>query len=306
MREFQDIRAFFSRPSNLRGILDLGAYWLAIFAVCASAHLLSHPGAYLAAAIIMGGLQHGLLNLAHEAWHSLCFVSKGTNHFVGAWLYAYPLGVPYHHDRRRHLDHHRLVGTREDPDWVNYTNENRTPIFRLAGYLFRRLLGSQLFETLSSTVLKGKPRIAPVSLSGETPAPGRELLAVLAVQGTLLAGFCSAGYWWEYLCLWVFPLSTFTSLFVSLRSFVEHTHAQEDVNPEQRLYDFTPGLIERFFISPCHFNFHAVHHAHPSIPHFRLSRFKHLLKENDWSYPGKDHRGYLHVLWRYVRAQKSA
>lgn len=294
VRELRDVHA---APSDGRGALEGLATWGAIVLVAVLAHVAAHPLVYLAAAVVIGGLQHGLVNLAHEAWHRLCFRSRSWNDVVGAWLYAYPVGMPFHHDRQRHLRHHRLLGRTSDPDWPNYTNEGRGSPARLRAYLLGRLFGSQLFATAKAVLVDRRPRIAVESSPlEEAPGSAHELLRIAAVQLVLFALFVAFGRWWEYLVLWLGPLATFASFFVAIRAFVEHAAPSDGVPAETRLHDFAPGRVEGFFLSPFDFNLHALHHAHPNVPHFRLHALRRALDAEGHTYPGTREGGYLSVL----------
>src|SRR5262249_11715205 len=148
-----------SRLSNARGLLDVSVPWLVIFGSAWAARTSATWYAILAAVIVIASQQAALANLAHDAWHRLCFSARPANDFVGAWFYWYPVGVPFFPDRRRHLQHHRSIGQRKDPDWVNYANEGRETPRKVIAYLIGRLCGSLLLETAWSVLVTRKPRI---------------------------------------------------------------------------------------------------------------------------------------------------
>jgi fatty acid desaturase len=58
----------------------------------------------------------------------------------------------------------------------------------------------------------------------------------------------------------------------------------------------------RFFISPSHFNFHALHHAHPSIPHYNLPRGRREYLRQLGSYPFDVWPGYVRGFVDHLRA----
>lgn len=298
-RAAADLRPFrreFSRVSNVRGAIDLVAYWSAIVGLFAFAHWLCHPLGYLFAVIAIAGLQHALINLQHDAWHYLCFRPRRWNDAVAAWFYAYPVGMPYHHERRRHLAHHHLVGTPEDPDWVTYSNAGRVPGAKLIRFLLGRLFGSLLLGIVSSVLLRGRPRVGATGGPERGPSLTAEYGAAILCQFVLLAAFWAAGRWWEYFVLWALPIATFTSLFVSLRGFLEHAHAEDAADKVERLFDFQPTWLERYFVAPCHFYLHALHHAFPTIPHGRLRSAKRHLLSQGYCYPGRDEGTYTAYL----------
>lgn len=298
-REIRDAHAVLS---DARGVRDAVVTWGALALVIAVAHAAAHPLVYFAAAAVIGGLQHALVNLAHEAWHRLCFRSRAFNDAVGAWLYSYPIGVPFHHDRARHLRHHRRVGAPDDPDFVNYTNRGRVPPARLYAYLAGRLLGSQLLATAKSVLVDRQPRIALEDASGEASesAARGELLRIAVVQLGLLGAFAAGGRWWEYFVLWLGPLATFAAFYVAVRAFVEHAAPTDEVAVAERLNDFSPGPVERFLISPVDFHHHALHHAHPGVPHFRLAALRDALDAAGERWPGARRGGYVTALREHV------
>ena len=292
-----DFRVCFSRVSNMRGLFDVVGYWGSIVLVVALAHVWGYWLGYAVAFLLMAGWQHALITLQHDAWHRLCFTSKRLNDFVGAWLYAYSVGMPYYHERRRHLAHHRRVGHEDDPDWINYTNQGRVPASRLWRYLFGRLIGSLLKGVAGSLLWGRKARVgADLDVPTRGPSLFMEYVWVAVFQLLLLSAFALFGFWWEYFLLWALPLATVTSLCVSLRAFLEHAHPENNPEPVARLYDFRATPVERFFVSPCHFNYHALHHAFPTIPHGSLPLAHRAVNDRGIEYPGVQRGSY----WRFL------
>lgn len=250
-------------------------------------------------AVLIGGLQHGLINLAHDAWHRLCYKNKRLNDLVGGRFYCYPPGMPYYNDRHRHWAHHRLVGRHEDPDRVNYRNEGRVPLGRLVIFLLGRLLGVQLFVTAYHAVFRREARITVESAATtrDMPSAMGEWARVAVCQLVIFGVFASVAPWWSYFVLWVWPIASFASMFIAIRAFAEHA-AEDHAEVEDRLYDFSPNIIEAYFLSPNNFYYHALHHAYPNVPHYRLKLFRQALREHGHSYPGQDTGGYLSFLIR--------
>jgi fatty acid desaturase len=300
--DHKSVRAL-SVPSNLRGVADAIFVWGFIVLAIVAANAVNRWYAYLIAIAVIGSRQNALATLAHESWHSLAFSSRGVNHWVGAWLYSYPIGIPYYHDRERHLRHHREVGYDYDPDWVNYSNQNRESPFRALRYLASLLFGALLFSTLLSFATRGRPRISLSSVQNPNPTSGMlgELGRSLLCQGVLFLMAMFAFHWWTYFLLWLLPLATFAGFFANFRSFIEHVAASDDVTPEQRLRDIEASPVARFFLSPSHFNYHALHHAHPSIPHYNLPRGKELYIKQTGAYPFTVWPGYVVALRSHLR-----
>jgi len=282
----------------MRAAWDFLLVWGLIAVAVIGAHAIDRAYAYALAIIVIGGRQNALATLAHEGWHSLLSPSRRFNHTLAAWFYAYPIGILYHHDRERHLRHHREVGHDYDPDWINYTSRGRETSGRVFWYFASLLAGRLLFSTLLSFVKRGRPRINVESQKGVLA----ELLGVLVCQAVLFGLLLAATHqWWTYFLLWALPLATFAGFFANFRAFIEHVAMRDDVATEDRLRDIRAGMIERFFIAPSHFNYHALHHAYPSLPHYNLPKGKEVYLERFGLYPFTVRPGYTKALISHLK-----
>ncbi|HEY9712713.1 MAG TPA: fatty acid desaturase [Chroococcales cyanobacterium] len=275
--------------SSWRGLFDLASYWLAILAVFSVAHICNAWYVYLAAAVVISGLQHGLLNLQHEAWHYLCFKSRSLNDLIGAWIYSYPVGNPYYYNQIKHRAHHAYFGTEHDPDIETYTNAGRQTGRQCVVYFSGLLIGGHLVNKVMAVAGGRKPDFPGLkSRAGKMPSLLQEYAGCAIVQALLLAAFYLSGRAWEYLVLWFVPLVTLTSALFVWRNFLEHAHPSSNPTPEERLRDFRATSLERFFVSPIGFNSHAFHHAFPKIPHFHLAAARQAARQARVEYPGKE------------------
>jgi fatty acid desaturase len=69
------------------------------------------------AVVLVGGLQHRLSALAHEAGHYMLFRNRVLNELVSDWFCLFPLFSTTHRFRLQHLAHHQFVNDPErDPD----------------------------------------------------------------------------------------------------------------------------------------------------------------------------------------------
>jgi fatty acid desaturase len=295
-----------SVPSNVKAMWDFFLVWGLIAITFAIAINVDRWYAYVLAIVVIGGRQNALATLAHEGWHGLLFPSRRMNRIAGAWLYAYPIGILYDHDRERHLRHHREVGHSYDPDWINYSSEHRNSAMRIAGYLSSLLFGRLLFGSVISFVSKGRPRIG-VEPTGENKGITHsgvflELSSALLCQAVLFTAMMLMSHrWWSYPLLWLLPLATFAGFFANFRAFIEHVAVRDDVVPEDRLRDIHAGPLERFFVAPSHFNYHALHHAHPSIPHYNLCKGKNEYMKQLGDYPFTVRQGYVVALFDHLK-----
>ena len=127
----------FTTSSDLWAWAILVGNWLSIISIFAIAAALPGPCVVVAAIVLLAGRQMGLAVLMHECGHGTFFKSKRLNELVGQWLCALPIMNDQPSYARGHLEHHRRVGSYEDPDLPNYrsypvsrerTSASRRPI----------------------------------------------------------------------------------------------------------------------------------------------------------------------------------
>jgi fatty acid desaturase len=71
---------------------------------------------------IIGGCQHRLTTLAHEASHYMLFRNRKLNELVSEWFCMFPMLSTTHFYRLQHLAHHQFVNDPEkDPDVTQMT-----------------------------------------------------------------------------------------------------------------------------------------------------------------------------------------
>ncbi len=299
----------FSRVSDAWGVADLLGVWATIGLVLALAHAVDRVWGYALAALVIGSRQNALATLAHEAVHGLCLRDRRWNDRLGAWAYAYPLGILFGHDGRRHLRHHREVGERHDPDWTNYSNEGRETPGRVIVYLISLLFGLRLFQVVRSVALERAPRIRLDDEPATEAAAGlrREFLGVLVCQLALFAALTALFEWWTYPLLWVLPMVTVAGFLVNLRALVEHAAPTDAAGGAARLRDFAVNPLEAFFLSPSHFHYHALHHAFVSIPHRNLPKARWALAGvHGGAYPLEVWPGYVRSLGLHLQSLREA
>ena len=136
------------RRSNLRAWLLVAGNWATIAAVLAPLALAPGPLTFLLALLLLPGRQLGLAVLMHEAGHGTLFASARLNRWIGQWCCALPLFNDLPSYAAGHREHHRMAGTRDDPDLPNYAaypvdraSFRRKVLRDLSGRTGLRLLG---------------------------------------------------------------------------------------------------------------------------------------------------------------------
>jgi fatty acid desaturase len=284
-----------------RGLVAFNlAYLAASWAVAIGSIVLFwvHPAWYtfVLAFLLVSARHQALLNLEHEAIHGKLVAGRRGNALIGRWLCAAPVGSPFEASRARHLSHHRLLATDEDPDHDLHAGPGK----RTRGGLFKHFAGG-LVGGYAGMVLMGPPR-----KEGGPAAPGsrrRDAQSIALAQIALWGAFTLAFDWWVYPALWLAPLVTVTVLGHLIRSFVEHAITDDEL-PEHgnRLITIPAPFVERFMWAPYWMNYHAEHHLLPSVPAPRLKELHARLQKREDVPPVLIRPSYSQALRRYVRA----
>jgi len=245
--------------------------------------------------LVVSSRQQALLNCEHEAQHRKFLPNLRWNNFVGTYLCAAAVGSPYEAARTRHLTHHRLVGTVDDPDRNLYSGEDKQTVGGLIRYFGRGLMGAY-----AGMVLMG-PKAPKAATEGDSPV--RDLTSLIIVQAALAIGFTLAFDWWVYPALWLAPLATVTALCHLVRSFSEHAISDEESSRHgNRLITIKSNLVERSLVAPYFMNYHAEHHLLPSVPAPRLVDLQRRIRESGDNAPVLVRRSYAGAIRDYATA----
>ena len=234
-------------------------------------------------------------SLQHEALHGHPFSSKQLNEL----LVFLPIGllIPYRRFRDTHLVHHNdptLTDPYDDPE-SNYIDPaiwKNWPSHRQRLYVFNNcLIGRILIGPAVSLCAFFQKDI------GDLVAGNRRILKDYLLH---FVGIVPLIFWWYAVAnleFWAYIISAYMGLSIlKIRTYLEHTaheHARcRSVIIEDR------GLLSLIFLKN---NLHSVHHAHPSIPWYRLqsfyeSRRESFLRRNE----GYVYSSYWAVIFRYL------
>lgn len=204
-------------------------------------------------------------SLQHEIIHGHPTRWRRINRALG--FVPLSLWIPFARYRAMHLTHHRderLTDPLDDPESWYWTAEDWA---RLPG-LHRALVGAQ-------STLAGRMLIGPgwcmgrfVASEAKAIAAGDRVLARIWLRH--LAGCVVLIVWlwavcgiapWTYLLLFVYP----GTALILVRSFAEH-RAEEASAHRSAVVEGSP-LLGLLFLNN---NLHAAHHAHPTLPWYRL------------------------------------
>lgn len=284
-----------AKPVLARGLVDLlvwswGMLILGLAVYVLFPNILTFAFAFLVVTSRMGAL----LAIAHDAHHGTFLPNRKWNDLIAAWFCAYPVGSIYSSSRAVHMAHHKFLNTTEDPDRNFHFEDNKSTPQQFAWHFLRLVFGGQLWTSIvvngilrpiqkDSPAAQDKP--APVVVLTRKGHP--EILNLVPVQlviwGTLWA---VSGQWWLYLAVWLGPIFTLGTFLGFLRGFVDHARLPDDnaANSAARLVTvLNANFLERAFLAPYDFKYHAEHHMFPSVPHYYLHEL-HTILQADESY----------------------
>lgn len=249
---------------------------------------------------VVGARQLGLFVLMHDAAHAALHADRRVNDAVGHWLCSPALRAyrPYH------LQHHRFVQQREDPDLVLSAP---FPITRDSMWrkVLRDLSGRTFYKQRFGHVAEGVRGRA----AGESAlrAFGRELAKdrrFLVANGLGLAAFTAAGQAWAWFALWLLPMATWLPLVSRVRNIAEHALvAQDEPDPLRQARTTRAGWLERALVAPYWVNYHCEHHMFTGLPCWNLPKAHRLLQRRGVLARMEVQPGYLSLLRRAAAAQ---
>lgn len=271
-----------------------GVAWRTTLLFAALALALTGPWyAWPVAFVLIGILQYHFLVLSHEAQHYLVARSRRLNDLIGAWFFAYPFGQPYNSERRRHMAHHKYVGSPEDPDYSRYLIDGKHPWLEMISYFARLGLYGKVLEYAGAT---RKPAPAGASKEGDDSERSvGEIALVALVQLVILSVFWLLGYPFHCVFFWWLPILLVAAPATEFREFCEHVTT---ASTPHVLKSFRLPVWERFVIGPVGFAYHAEHHFFPSIPYYHLPKVAKLPLNRREEY--EVHQSYFDVL-RLIR-----
>ena len=276
-----------SRVSPWKGVAAIAFDWLVI-AVCFGVYGL-FPGVWtwLILAPVIGGRQHALLILMHDAAHYRILPSHQWNDRVSNVFCSYPFLIITQGYRANHLMHHFYLNSDKDPDWTRKQKESGwsfpvslPALFRL---LIRELLGYGLYNNFKMMTDLDKNTIASPNKNAHS-GKITHLVAIASIH--LLAVLLSirTGHLNELLLLWYLPFATFLPLALKVRSIARHFGLQErrpgagddDLKMSRNYF---PSRWEKVLMIPHHIGYHLDHHLYPSVPFYNLPKLHKLLMQ---------------------------
>lgn len=291
-----DTSFYVRRPGRVA--FDLARSWGLILLALAGALAWPHPATWAAAVVVLGTQLYALQILLHDGLHRTLSATKEGTDRLCRLLLCYPLFTALLPFRSKHLEHHRTLGTAEDPDAYYWRASDKGTRLR---FLFFCTSLTAAWNGVAGALRLGRK---PTVTAHKEPQPGGGLdwLLVLFVQGAIATALTWLGGPLAYPLLWVVPFGLGVFVLQSLRSFAEHAQAGPDAVSWPRLVTYTSSRLERVFFAPNNMNYHAEHHLYPQVPYYHLPRLREHLRASGELGVAELRGSYLAFLWRYWRS----
>jgi fatty acid desaturase len=267
--------------SRWRSIAACVLLWAVILGVAtAGALVLRTPEWYLAIPllVVITGLQHHLLIIAHDGSHGLVHPSLRINDLAVDFFCAVPFVSILRFYRTYHLLHHKHQGTDEDSEVKFYRTQffddcrrGLVPYWKLflADFLGLAPITMLIFYMGLVRGWVKEKRVDPLGL--------RDLLLFALFWGPVVYAAVHFDVWRELLIFWFAPLLLLGPLFKT-RGYGEHT-LYEGEDEYLRTWTHQVNPIEKFFIFPLNIGYHLEHHLFPRVPWYNLPRLRKALIE---------------------------
>lgn len=272
------------RKSLPRSLVSITLSWTVI-AVAISGAASSPWWLFPVFAFVIANRQLALSLLAHEGLHSSLSESRPVNDFLGRFLCAFPVYVCFDTYRKKHLLHHRLLGSPADPDRGLYFSYPEN-----AWRFFSRMTLSLLTGRLLWLFFDYYTPLPQLLRSRKLNIFWKELRTEFGVyllfHGLLISALVQFGWGRFYLLYWVAPL-LLSLPYIWLIGGLQHGPLP-DADPARKARTITGAKWLMEILLPVDIHFHAEHHLAPQVPHQHLrSLHQHLRGQDLWreTYP---------------------
>lgn len=281
--------AALTRRSDLAGMAVTAGIWAGIVACFALLALFPNPLVFVLVVILLGGRQHALAVLGHEAAHRTLCRNEALGDVLGDWLGARWIWQDVPRYRAHHMKHHAHTGSAADPD-LSLSRPYPGPRRALRKRVIRDLIGVTGLRRLAAQFLMdiGVFRYTVAAEVERLPLEGRRWTDYLRSGLRHMSGFVftnllmlavlmALGIGWTYLA-WVVAYLTTFSLIIRLRAIAEHAGMARDPDIRRNTRSTRAGWLARLTLAPLNVHLHQDHHLMAAVPCYRLPALHRLLR----------------------------
>jgi fatty acid desaturase len=215
----------------------------------------------------------------HEASHYNIARDKKTNDLLANIFLGLIAGTDIKFYRALHFDHHRHLGTVDDPEHTYFDALNWR-------FVFESLTGIRLFKVIAGRNEHAK---ANKNVTDELMKKNKTIfLAGMLFNFLVGCAFFFTGFW-QVALMWLAGIGVIFPFFLSLRQLLEHR--SESAQSAIDYYKTDHGEVNRMFgvglialtFGSAGFNRHFLHHWAPQISCTRLGDLESYLKDTEFA-----------------------
>lgn len=225
------------------------------------------------ASIFLGCMFAHLIELQHELLHGLGIHHQKFNKIIG-FLIGVPMLVVYADYRYHHMNHHRLLGTPENKEFFDYSNDKNS-LWSFFSMLFMVGHYKALFIKIKNAFKPSHSQCMP-DLIARNIRRQYQLLTFIIVAAIGVSFYFHTAI---LIYVWLIPLLFVATPVHALIELPEHFGCQtNDVNVYMNTRTIRSGRIMNWFTNGN--NFHVEHHMEPRMPIHQLSTLHGRIKKN--------------------------
>jgi fatty acid desaturase len=294
----QDLKG---RPSDVVFSLKLAIYFITLIHGCLFALSVSPFLKCFGIAVLGVMFAHGV-ELQHQALHYNGFKSKKWNEVFGVML-GLPMLVSFAGYQDSHLQHHRLLGTKENKEFFNYGDQYGASPFVTAWAWVARLMMPMHYATFIKNVLLSIFfRKIKSSSDGVSKRMCRDyVVMVLAILVLAFVSICFRSPVIVY--IWLMPLVLVAAPVHALIEMPEHYRCDmSSTDPLLNTRTITSNVFMTWLTNGN--NYHVEHHMMPGLSIDRLQDL-HTVIAADIPHYHRTYREFYGALLRGTLAARS-
>ena len=230
--------------------------------------------------VFIGLTFHYIYQFMHAAGHYELSKNRVVNDILGNVMIGYIFLTPMEKYRTKHFLHHKLLGSKSDPEGIYHDKFN----FReFINYLFLVRVLSKLHQIFSLNFEKTN---LPIGL-GALGSIARDVILFSTYHLAILYLFLHFSSIGNYVISWLIPFVSFFPAISYLRTILEHK-SFSDENCVSRNFKFD---LLGFFLGDAGFRYHYWHHQNMNIHYTNLKEYA-----NDSKQAGPEPLSYFKLL----------
>ncbi|MCB0509062.1 MAG: fatty acid desaturase family protein [Chitinophagales bacterium] len=227
---------------------------------------------YVIVWMIISTRLYALYSILHDAIHFSISRNKLWNDLIAQLLLGLPLLVYIPDMRNTHMEHHKHLQTKDDPEisLLSYKEFQ----FPLKKWIFFKI---SLLDICGFNFFYYKIKKMIYLILNFSFDKLRNNFDLLLLIGLTLLSYIT-GYLNDYFLYFLFPFASIYQWLNRIRISTEHFNL--DNKNKFRTRTVIPSFLERAIFTPYNLGYHTEHHLYPSVPFYNLPKLHNLLKKD--------------------------